>query len=111
MTCPLCRVFVVSVVALTDIIVYVYDVYIKHPDDEATPISYPAHISGAVTGLLVGIIILRNLQWEKWERIIWAVSFLIFVCLMLVAIIWNFTDPDHFTGSQIPVPCISDKVL
>lgn len=47
MICPWCRIFIVCVVACTDIVVYVYDMYVA---GHANPVSYPAHIAGAITG-------------------------------------------------------------
>ncbi len=108
MACPWCRILIVLVVALTDIVVYVYDVYVV---GHTNPVSYPAHISGAVTGLLVGISALKNLRWEPHERYIWAASTFTFVVLMLVAIVWNVAVPSHFVGLAMDIPCISKKVL
>ena len=108
MVCPWCRIIVVCVVAFTDVVVYIYDMYVV---GHSNPVSYPAHIAGAVTGLLVGITALKNLRWEKHERYIWAASICTFVALMLVAIIWNLAAPTHFTGLSVQVGCISKDVL
>ncbi len=108
MECPWCRILIVLVVALTDTVVYVYDMYVA---GHTNPVSYPAHISGAATGLLVGIVALKNLRWEPHERYIWAVSTFTFVALMLTAIVWNLAVPGHFTGLAVEIPCISARVL
>ena len=131
-------ILVVLVVALADVIVYVYDMYVV---GHTNPVSYPAHISGAITGLLMGITVLKNLRsvthsvcrkrhalhneirldfdfpfrscrWEQHERVIWAVSVCTFVVLMLVGIVWNVAVPSHFVGLPVPMPeCITDKIL
>ena len=111
MTCPWSRIVIVLMVALTDVFVYVYDVYVKGRSASQSPISYPAHISGAATGLLVGIMCLKNLHWETYEKYIWAVSSLTFALLMLTAIVWNLAVPSHFTGAPIFVNCTTDRVL
>ncbi len=108
MTCPWCRILVVLVVALTDVGVYVYDMYVV---GHTNPVSYPAHISGAITGLLVGITALKNLRWEPHEVYIWAFSCLTFAVLMLVAIVWNLTVPSHFVGLAVDIPCVSTQVM
>ncbi len=108
MACPWCRILIVMVVALTDISVYIYDMYVV---GHTNPVSYPAHISGAVTGLLVGISALKNLRWEPHERYIWAASTFAFLVLLLVAIVWNVAVPSHFIGLAVEIPCISQKVL
>ena len=48
-----------------------------------------SHISGAVVGLLLGIVVLRNLRVLTWERVIWWFSLLLFLGLFLAAIVWN----------------------
>ena len=52
-------------------------------------IAYAAHFGGALAGLLVGLNVLRNLQVTKTERIIKYLSFIAFVILMVVAVLWN----------------------
>lgn len=110
MTCPWCRILVVCVVAFTDVVVYVYDMYVV---GHSTPISYPAHVAGAVTGLLLGITVLKNLHWERHERYIWAFSGFTFFVLMIVAIIWNVAIPDHFPGIAVTmnIRCNDTKLL
>ena len=98
MTCPWCRILVVVVVAMTDVAVYVYDVVVI---GNKSPVSYPAHIAGAVTGLLVGIVCLKNLRWERHERVIWVVSIFLFAAMMLCAVVFNVAAGDHFTGAAI----------
>ena len=103
-------IFVVAFVALSDVIVYVYNIYVA--GYTSTPISYPAHIAGAATGLLLGITVLKNLHWEKYEKYIWALSVFVFIVLMLVGTIWNLAVPDHFGGIDwFMEDCSSSKVL
>ena len=42
-------------------------------------VSYSAHIAGAVTGLLLGTVLLRNLSASTWERATWWCSLLLFL--------------------------------
>ena len=98
MTCPWCRMFIVSLVAITDVAVYIYEHYSGHSTDQI-PISYPAHISGALAGLLVGIVCLKNLRWERHERYIWAVSVCIFALLIGSAIIFSIANPSYFSAA------------
>ena len=108
MVCPWCRILVVCVVACSDVVVYIWDQYVA---GHSNPVSYPAHIAGAVTGLLVGITCLKNLRWEQHERYIWLAAVTTFAVLMLVAIVWNAAVPSHFTGLAVPIGCISNQVL
>ncbi|CAB4055828.1 RHBDL1_2_3 [Lepeophtheirus salmonis] len=65
MAYPLFRFSIVLLITLTDIFVYIYDAYVI---GQTKPISYPAHIFGAITGLLVGITVLKNLQWQNTKK-------------------------------------------
>ena len=55
----------------------------------APQVSYTAHIAGGVVGLLLGVVLLRNLSYKTWEKAIWWLSLLIFLGLFLGAIVWN----------------------
>ena len=111
MALPFIRVLVVTVVAITDLGVYVYDAFIS--DKPHSPIGYAAHISGAVAGLLVGITCLKNLRWENHEKYIWAASACTFAILISIAIIWSLAFPSHFVGIRhvFNITCISENVL
>ena len=99
MTCPWCRVFVVSVVAVTDVAVYIYNMHVVGSAG-AQPVSYAAHLEGAITGLLVGITCLKNLRWETHERYVWAVSATVFVLLIGSAIVFSVAYPSWFVGTD-----------
>ena len=51
-------------------------IYYRHIGED-TKVGYAAHFAGAVAGLLVGVNILRNLQVEKWEKVV------MWVCLFI----------------------------
>ena len=54
-----------------------------------TKVGYGAHAAGAAVGLLLGIVVLRNLRVKTWERVMWWFSLLLFLGLFLAAIVWN----------------------
>ena len=53
----------VSLTALTDVGVYVYETAVL--GGPTKPVSYPAHVAGAVAGLLLGLVCLRNLRYKS----------------------------------------------
>jgi len=55
-------------------------------------VSYTAHIAGAVVGLLLGIVILRNLRSYAWERALWWCCLLVFLGMFIAAIVWNAVE-------------------
>lgn len=54
-------------------------------------VSYSAHIGGGLTGLLLGLVLLRNVEVLQWERIVQIVSLviygIIFVACMVTVIV------------------------
>ena len=107
MTCPWCRVFIVIVVAVTDVAVYIYNMHVVGTASGAQPVSYAAHLAGAITGLLVGITCLKNLRWETHERYVWAVSATIFILLIGSAVVFSVAYPSWFVG----VPELYEELL
>ena len=63
-------------------------VYYRYTDVD-TNVSYVAHLAGAATGFLLGIVVLKNFKVTTWERVVWWISLLLFLGLFLAAIIWN----------------------
>ena len=55
-------------------------------------VSYTGHIAGAVVGLLLGIVILRNIRSQTWERALWWCCLLVFRCLLIATIVWNAVE-------------------
>ena len=51
--------------------------------------SYAAHLAGFISGLLVGLMVLRNLRKLAWERVIKWTGFVIYLCLISAAIVIN----------------------
>ena len=74
------------IVAGTDVGVAVY---YRYALEEETKTSYVGHLAGATAGLLMGILVLRNLTQEDWETYLWWTCLAILVVLMLTGFIWN----------------------
>lgn len=58
--------------------------------------SHMTHFCGAIAGLLVGLGVLRNLQVETWERVLWWVAVTTFSLLMIAGICVHIILPSHF---------------
>ncbi|KAE9555211.1 hypothetical protein FO519_001561 [Halicephalobus sp. NKZ332] len=56
-------------------------------------IAVTAHIGGAVTGALLGIVLLRNLENHKWEDYVWYAALLAYVLFNLVLIVLIIAPP------------------
>jgi hypothetical protein len=54
--------------------------------DEPNTISYLSHIGGFIAGLLLGIVLLRNLKWKEWEVIAWRVCLGLYLAFMAICV-------------------------
>lgn len=83
--------------AASDIGIAVYDRYYQMTNNR---VSYSAHIAGAVAGLLLGLIVLRNLRVRRWETLVGLIATAAFVLLLLIAILFNVFAVEFFEPSQ-----------
>ncbi|XP_012524182.1 rhomboid-related protein 3 isoform X1 [Monomorium pharaonis] len=87
------QLLVFLVITSVDIGQAVYNRYVLDTNDQ---IGYVAHLAGAIAGLLVGINILRNLEVQTWEKVIWWASIITYTVLMTAAILWNALYPSYY---------------
>lgn len=91
---------VVRILRLTTVLLYglidtgaaIYQRHISNKLQSATSAAktgYVAHLSGALAGFLIGIIVLKNRRVEKWERKMKLICIFVFVILMILAMVWN----------------------
>ncbi|XP_011871468.1 PREDICTED: protein rhomboid isoform X3 [Vollenhovia emeryi] len=87
------QLLVFLVITSVDVGQAVYNRYVLDTNDQ---IGYVAHLAGAIAGLLVGINILRNLEVQTWEKVIWWASMVTYTSLMTAAILWNILYPSYY---------------
>ncbi|XP_018043966.1 PREDICTED: protein rhomboid isoform X3 [Atta colombica] len=87
------QLLVFLVITSVDVGQAVYNRYVLVTNDQ---IGYVAHLAGAIAGLLVGINILRNLEVQTWEKVIWWASIVTYTGLMTAAILWNILYPSYY---------------
>ena len=83
--------------AFTDVGVAIYDRYHQMANHR---VSYAAHIAGAVAGLLLGLIVLRNLRVRRWETLVGLIATAAFALLLLIAVLFNIFAVDFFEPSE-----------
>ena len=74
-------------------------IYRRHVESDDTT-GYIAHLLGAVAGLAIGIIVLRNRKvesWEVWLKWICVVGFLL---ATLASVLWNIYASDGYYLEQ-----------
>ena len=79
------------IVLLYGIVDFVFSIIRRYAQDDQTNVSYVAHIFGALSGLLVGIVVLKNRKVEHWERKLKIACVITFVSILLVFILFNVT--------------------
>ena len=50
------------------------------------------HLGGAIAGLFLGIVILRNLEKKKCEKVVWWCSLIIYLIFIIICAILVATD-------------------
>jgi len=80
------RLVAVLVVASTDVGIAIYDRYV-HPN--AGPVSYVAHLTGALAGLTIGLIVLKNFEQKLHEQLMWWIALGVYGACVLFAILYN----------------------
>lgn len=81
-----------TVAASADVGFAVYDRYAAETLDP--PVSYIAHLTGALAGLTIGLLVLKNFEQKLHEQLIWWVALGVYAACTIFAIIFNiFTEP------------------
>lgn len=75
-------------------------IYYRYIENVETKVGYAAHFAGAIAGLLVGVNVLRNLQVETWEKVVWWICFVIYVTAIAALIAINFLWVEHFPPAR-----------
>ena len=66
----------------------IWDRYTRSTEDEE-PVGYVAHLMGALAGLTIGLIVLKNFQQKLHTRVLWWVALAIYGVCTLFAVCWN----------------------
>merc|ERR1719342_1317528 len=84
---PIMRVLAVFFVATADMGFAVYEFLTGTM--VGLPVSYIAHLTGALVGLTLGIVILKNFSQKPQEQLVWWIALGTFAACMVFAIIYN----------------------
>jgi hypothetical protein len=67
--------------------------YISSVQGGASNIAHSAHAGGFVSGLLIGMMLTRNIEKERWERGLQGFALLVGVGLVCFSLAWWFSSP------------------
>lgn len=97
MSIPIVQLLIFLVITVVDTGTAIYNRYFLDLNEH---IGYAAHFAGAIAGLLVGILVLRNLDESRGERICKYISLTLFVMFIGVTIILNATLINYFPDEK-----------
>uniref|UniRef100_A0A023F9H9 rhomboid protease n=2 Tax=Triatominae TaxID=70999 RepID=A0A023F9H9_TRIIF len=85
------RLIGIFVVASADVGFAVYDRYAA--ESAAPPVSYVAHLTGALAGLTIGLLVLKNFEQRLHEQLIWWVALGVYAACTIFAVLFNLFSP------------------
>lgn len=86
--------FFISVfLASCDVGFAIYSRYESEPYSTTIPsVSFVAHVTGAVAGLTIGLIVLKNFEQRLHEQLLWWIALGIYCACIIFAIIFNVVN-------------------
>ena len=60
--------------------------------NEAPPVSYIAHLTGALAGLTIGLLVLKNFEHRSYENLIWWLALGVYCAFTVFAIVFNLIN-------------------
>lgn len=71
-----------------------YAIYTRYADDPlGLSVSYVAHLTGALAGLTIGLIVLKNFEQKLHEQLLWWVALGVYAACTIFAILFNIMKP------------------
>ncbi|CAG0894793.1 unnamed protein product [Cyprideis torosa] len=86
------RILGAIVIASVDVGFAVYARYANHPHGPS--VSYVAHFAGALAGLTIGFIVLKNFEQRLRDQITWWIALCVYMACTTFAIIYNLLRPN-----------------
>lgn len=77
----------VLIIASADVGFAIWDRYSSEVTD--APVGYTAHLMGALAGLTIGLVVLKNFEQKLHEQYIWWIALAVYLGCIVFAICWN----------------------
>ena len=107
------RLIGIFIVASADVGFAIYDRYAA--EQLGPPVSYVAHLTGALAGLTIGLLVLKNFEQKLHEQLIWWVALGVYAACTLFGILFNVFNPlsrSFSSGCQlIAARCLYQNAL
>lgn len=78
--------------ASADVGFAIYDRYAAEPMGPP-PVSYVAHLTGALAGLTIGLLVLKNFEQKLHEQLMWWVALGVYAACTIFAVLFNVFNP------------------
>uniref|UniRef100_A0A8D9ATC5 Protein rhomboid n=1 Tax=Cacopsylla melanoneura TaxID=428564 RepID=A0A8D9ATC5_9HEMI len=89
------RLLAIFVVASADVGFAVYNRYAGELVGAGPPVSYVAHLTGALAGLTIGLLVLKNFEQKLREQLMWWIALGVYAACTIFAVIYNVTSPSY----------------
>ncbi|XP_014261077.1 protein rhomboid-like [Cimex lectularius] len=70
-----------------------FAVYDRYTETVGPPVSYVAHLTGALAGLTIGLLVLKNFEQRLHEQLIWWVALGVYTACTIFAVLFNVFTP------------------
>lgn len=101
------RLLAILLFASCDVGFAIYSRYESEPFATGVPsVSFVAHVTGAVAGLTIGLIVLKNFEQKLHEQLLWWIALGIYCACIIFAIIFNIIN----SGNNVAMGDDSDAV-
>ncbi|XP_066595305.1 protein rhomboid [Prorops nasuta] len=88
------RLIGIFVIASADVGFAIYDRYAAE-QMVGPPVSYVAHLTGALAGLTIGLLVLKNFEQRLHEQLLWWVALGVYAACTIFAVMYNLMHPDY----------------
>ncbi|XP_047344082.1 rhomboid-related protein 3 isoform X2 [Vespa velutina] len=81
--------------ASADVGFAIYDRYAAEQIYAGLPVSYVAHLTGALAGLTIGLLVLKNFEQRLHEQLLWWVALGVYAACTIFAVMYNLMHPNY----------------
>ncbi|XP_046549957.1 rhomboid-related protein 2-like [Haliotis rubra] len=77
----------ILIIASADVGFAIWDRYVHK--EVVPPVGYVAHLMGALAGLTIGLVVLKNFEQKLHEQYVWWIALAVYLGCVVFAIFWN----------------------
>ncbi|KAG5889306.1 hypothetical protein JTB14_031952 [Gonioctena quinquepunctata] len=93
MQCGILRLFGIFAIASCDV---GYAIYSRYAEElVGLPVSYVAHLTGALAGLTIGLLVLKNFEQKLHEQLLWWIALGVYAACTIFAVLFNIMNPSE----------------